>query len=316
MKNVKSVTLESHLNVLENLKYGENLIIYDSEKSKKITSEKIKVLNAYFGGDVIYQRKPSYVELNDGSFSNNVGNVTSLVYAKLNQPIPLLHDDNYIGEKILNETVEFENISRHLNIDVRLRKYYRNLGLILNVKFRENRFDATNRKGGKPKKVGSGIATQIREAYLNGEKSICFSSYRSNLQSIRNAASSFGKMVDKRFNVEVHGYEIFVIFREFTENEKKELEFKNIIMSLKKIDTKEHITALFHEFLDFEFPEETDSENDTDDIDNENAFDEDVNESKTENYEPEELDTRFDEDDDEDHEPTKYNWDDDNSEEF
>jgi len=139
---------------------------------------------------------------------------------------------------------------------LKLRKYYRNLGLILNVKFRENRFDATKRKGGQPNKVGGGVSGQIREAYLRGDKNICFSSYRSHLQSIRNAVSSFGKMVNKKFAVEVHGYEIFVIFKDFTENEKNEILFKNIILEMKKNDTKEHILALFHKFLDLEVVDE------------------------------------------------------------
>jgi len=328
MKNVKKITIENHLNILENLQYGENLIIYDNEQAKKITLEKVTVLNAYFDSLAIYEGKPSFIELSDGSFSNNLKGVISLVYCKHNCPIPLLHQDNYDGEEILKETANFENISRHLNIDVKLRKYYRNLGLILNVKFRENRFDATNRKGGKPKKIGGGVIGQIRESYLNGDKSICFSSYRSNLQSVRNAVSSFGKMVNKKFAVEVHGYEIFVIFRDFTENEKNEILLKNVIMSMKKIDTKEHITALFHEFLDFEFPEEQDEEKEIDtdlddeeviDLDDENTSDNDGNDDSEKHIENNDnsddelyLDTRFDNDNDDDEdgpEPIQFDWD-------
>jgi len=116
----------------------------------------------------------------------------------------------------------------------------------------------------------------MREAYLSGEKSICFSSYRANLQTIRNAAGSMGKMMGRKFKVEIHGYETFVIFREFTDQEKDSFLFKNMINCLKEKHTKEHITALFYEFLDFvdEYEVEKIEEEDTSDFDDPVAIEE------------------------------------------
>lgn len=317
MKNVKLITVENHLKVLEGLKYGINMVMYQDEKAYKLTAGKIVVLNAYFDSSAIEEFEAINIEKEDGTFVERVPGVMSIFFRKHNTDIPLLHPDNYNGEEILKEVSENCSISEHLNIDVRLRKYYRNLGLVANVKFKDNRFDATQRKAGVQNKVGGGVLSQIRESYLKGERNVSFSSYRSSIQGIRNAASSFGKMVNRKFKVEIHGYEIFVIFKEFSGSEKNEIAFKNLILSIKKYDTKEKITSLFHEFLELEIEEkQTSIQHDKNVFEFENEIEEEIEEineiASFENHIQNdlELDTRFDVDENEEEkEPTPYDWD-------
>ena len=318
MKNVKSITIENHLKVLEGLKYGINMVTYQDEKAYKCTHAKIKVLNAYFDSSAIEEFEALNIEKEDGTFIEKIPGVMSIFFRKHNTEIPLLHPDNYKGETILKEVCDNCSISDHLNIDVRLIKYYRNLGLVANVKFKDNRFDASQRKIGPKNKVGGGILYQIRESYLKGEKNVSFSSYRSSIQGVRNATSSFGKMVNRKFKVEIHGYEIFVVFKEFSGSEKNELALKNLILLMKKYDTKEKITALFHEFLELEVEEKNNSiQHDKNIFEFQNEIEKEYEEIEETDkviqfqniiQDDLELDTRLDYDDDDEQEPNKFDW--------
>ena len=259
MKKIQNVTEENHQRIIEGFNYGVNLITYENNYSSDLLNRKLQILNAYYDNDVLEEREGFDIEQEDGTFADKIEGVRCVIFRKQNETIPVLHKDNYEGLQHLKSVLFNKGISSNLNIDVKLRKYYRNLALQMNVKFKDNVFDASNRSVGN-RKVGTGISTQIKTAFLNGDKNIGFSSYRTNAQTVRNAVSAFGKIIGRKFSVEIHGFEIFVIFIQFTESELKIMQLKTAILMLKKESTKDYITSLFYEFLEIETEDETENE--------------------------------------------------------
>lgn len=251
MQKIYLVNTENQLEFLEGIEYGSNLLSYTSKESFNMLNDKIRILNEYFGGKPLVEKEAIDFQKEDGTFVYSDPTVRCVIFSKFSDKIPKLHIDNYNAEKHLDKAVECSGFSELLKIHPNLVKYYKQKALALNVKFKDGRFDATKRKVKGAKMVGYGVSTQIKEAFLNNEKSVCFSLYRTNLQSIRNAASTFGRMVGKKFKVEVHGKECFVMLQEFSENEKDSLTFKNIVLKIRDNNDKEYVTALFHEYLDY-----------------------------------------------------------------
>jgi len=215
MDNVTKVSNGDLKSFLENLQYGSNLVIYQSDTVRDSVLNNINVLNEVFGENLIEELPAKDNELVNGEYQEFIiPNVYNVVYAGRGIDIPILSDSDYNYKKTAVKALDTKSrISFTLHEG--LRKSAGRIAFGMGIKFGQDDFgcyfDAH--------KKGVSISKMIQESYYNGNEKIEFDGRKCNVASIRCYASNLGAVVGHKLPVTISSGIITVRFKKQDEKE-------------------------------------------------------------------------------------------------
>lgn len=207
MKEKILVTKENYKELIYSLKYGYELVTYESEEVHSLVLRMIEVINEFTNNNTVREDVEVIDDVVNGEWvSTKVPDLYRLISSSHDEPIPVLHDDNYKIEEIAIESKEKSIVLNINNFNYSLVKYAKKIAIKHNVKFTGSGFNG--------KAASVSIKKQLEDAFLSGKCKVSFPGEVFNPQTIRNYTSIYGSLVGRKFRVELSKGEIIVHFKE------------------------------------------------------------------------------------------------------
>lgn len=195
MENVKILTKENYKTEIEMMSYGHILVQYESEEVREKVNKMLFVLNEYFNGFYFEQNNSSDFNSNNNYFVPfDKENIYKISFKHATKSVPVLHDDNFNIESIVDKCKSSLSIATFEDVD-ELYKYYKKVAKSKEVRFIDGYFD------GRTKSIPA--MKQIENAYFNGVGSISFKVEDVKTGTLRAYACSYGKVIGRKIKVKL-----------------------------------------------------------------------------------------------------------------
>lgn len=218
METKKLNTSKDVIDFMQKIKYGSNLVSYESNEAQIQMTKNLEILNQILGVNAIDE-----VDVLDDD-ENVIPGIFNVLYRVKGVDIPELSIAEWNIRDLISDVKNGKKPSIN-KIDERLFKFCKKQAILNGLKFKAT-IDGcyfTNTKG------RESVFDKMDKAYKNGDDSISFSLSEFNINTIRQYSSNLGLIYGKKFQCNNEGGNMTIYFKELTREEKFRKSIQKVI---------------------------------------------------------------------------------------